>query len=263
MLSSPACRQMPGAPQPLRPRAREGNRGTTLHPGRPAHTPTTGSSGKPLPGLPPTLRPRLLPFPRSCHPARASGRVQDRAQPGRAAAPAGRPRRGRERADNAPQRERRIGAPAHSHPSCRPLPHHISASPLTLKQRGVRYGRLWYLRCQPAAAYRTGRSGARLSVQIAPERPQRSISAMSSPSSFFPGGSSGAGHWGACMQGTKLGSLVGLSRGQHAILTAIGISHGHPAGLALADVDASCPERDETVDLLSLITVDGWSEVEM
>jgi transposase len=51
--SSPACRKTPGAPP--RPRAREGNRGTTLHPGRPAHTPTTGSSGKPLPGLPPTL----------------------------------------------------------------------------------------------------------------------------------------------------------------------------------------------------------------
>jgi hypothetical protein len=31
------------------------------------------------------------PFPRCCHLVRASGRVQDRAQPGRAAAPAGRP----------------------------------------------------------------------------------------------------------------------------------------------------------------------------
>jgi transposase len=31
------------------PRAREDNRGTTLHPGRPAHTPHTGTSGKPLP----------------------------------------------------------------------------------------------------------------------------------------------------------------------------------------------------------------------
>ena len=97
--SSAACKKTPGAPPPRR--AREGNRGTTLSPGRPAHTPTTGSSGKPLPGLPPSLRPLLLPFPRSCHPVRASGRVQDRAQPGRAAAPAGRPRRGRERADNA------------------------------------------------------------------------------------------------------------------------------------------------------------------
>ena len=39
-------------------------------------------------------------FPRRCHPARASSRVKDRAQPGRAAAPAGRPRRGRPRAGN-------------------------------------------------------------------------------------------------------------------------------------------------------------------
>ena len=31
-------------------RAREGNRGTTLTPARPAHTPSTGSSAKPLPG---------------------------------------------------------------------------------------------------------------------------------------------------------------------------------------------------------------------
>jgi hypothetical protein len=54
-----------------------------------------------------------------------------------------------------------------------------------------------------------------------------------------------------------------LSRGQHAKLTAIGIGHGHAAGLALADVDASCPEGDQTVDLLVLIAVNGWSEVEM
>jgi hypothetical protein len=39
------------------PRAREGNRGTTLSPGRPAHTPCAGSSGKPLPGLPPPYGP--------------------------------------------------------------------------------------------------------------------------------------------------------------------------------------------------------------
>jgi transposase len=38
--------------------AREGNRGTTLIPARPAHTPDTGSSGKPLPGLVTTLRPQ-------------------------------------------------------------------------------------------------------------------------------------------------------------------------------------------------------------
>ena len=90
----PACKPTPGALQPPRPRAREGNRGTTLHPGRPAHTPTTGSSDKPLPGLPPTLRPRPQTppprlFPLCCHLARAGGRVQDRAKPGRAAAPPG------------------------------------------------------------------------------------------------------------------------------------------------------------------------------
>ena len=76
----------------------EGNGGTTHSPARPAHTPSTGSSGKPLPGLPPTLRPPrmrletqlLLPFP-GRPPVRAGGRVQDRAKPGRAAAPAGRP----------------------------------------------------------------------------------------------------------------------------------------------------------------------------
>src|SRR5260370_42189628 len=43
----------------------------------------------------------------------------------------------------------------------------------------------------------------------------------------------------------------------------IGIGHHHPAGLALADVDASRPEGDETFDLRLLITVGGWSEVEM
>src|SRR5438093_10361768 len=51
--------------------------------------------------------------------------------------------------------------------------------------------------------------------------------------------------------------------GQHTELVAIGIGHDHPADLALADVDASRPEGDEPVDLLVLVTVDGWSEVEM
>src|SRR6266516_4721342 len=46
-------------PPPPAPRAREGNRGTTLHPGRPAHTPHTGTSGKPLPGLSPPYGPAL------------------------------------------------------------------------------------------------------------------------------------------------------------------------------------------------------------
>ena len=44
---------------------------------------------------------------------------------------------------------------------------------------------------------------------------------------------------------------------------AIGIGHDHPADRALADVDASRPERDETVDFRSLITLDGGRDVEM
>ena len=44
--------------------------------------PDAGSSDKPLPGLPPTLRPPVPPFPLRCHPA-AGDRVKDRAQPGR------------------------------------------------------------------------------------------------------------------------------------------------------------------------------------
>ena len=48
---------MPRGSQPA-PGAREGNRGTTLQPARPAHTPGTGSSDKPLPGLATTLRPK-------------------------------------------------------------------------------------------------------------------------------------------------------------------------------------------------------------
>src|SRR5450631_3740971 len=50
---------------------------------------------------------------------------------------------------------------------------------------------------------------------------------------------------------------------QHTELMAIGICQDHPADVALADVDASRPEGDETVDLRLLITVDSWSEVEM
>ena len=41
--------------------AREGNRGTTLTPARPAHTPITGSSDKPLPGLTPLYDPGQSP----------------------------------------------------------------------------------------------------------------------------------------------------------------------------------------------------------
>ena len=54
-----------------------------------------------------------------------------------------------------------------------------------------------------------------------------------------------------------------LPRGQHTKLTTAGIGHNHLADLALADVDASRPEGDQTVDLFFLITVDGWREIEM
>ena len=57
--ATPSC-PPPGRRPPSRsatPWAREGNRGTTLHPARPAHTPHASSSGKPLPGPTPRLRP--------------------------------------------------------------------------------------------------------------------------------------------------------------------------------------------------------------
>ena len=62
-----------GALPPSARRAREGNRGTSLSPGRPAHTPHTGSSDQPLPGLPPPYgpAPRQVP-PRSSRTERVS-----------------------------------------------------------------------------------------------------------------------------------------------------------------------------------------------
>ena len=51
-LHPPPRRRRPGRATDAR-RAREGNRGTTLKPARPAHTPNTGSSDKPLPDPPP------------------------------------------------------------------------------------------------------------------------------------------------------------------------------------------------------------------
>src|SRR6266566_7527565 len=48
----------PVPPQPV-PRAREGTRGTTLSPARPARTPNAGSSAKPLPDLSPPCDARL------------------------------------------------------------------------------------------------------------------------------------------------------------------------------------------------------------
>jgi transposase len=47
--SSPACKPTPARPQVRVKEAREGTRGTTPSPARPAHTPGTGSSAKPLP----------------------------------------------------------------------------------------------------------------------------------------------------------------------------------------------------------------------
>src|SRR5689334_12327682 len=55
---------MRGRPQHI-PGTREGSRGTALSPARPACTPGTGSSDKPLPGPPTTLRPQ----PAAQHPA--------------------------------------------------------------------------------------------------------------------------------------------------------------------------------------------------
>ena len=69
--STPSSRPTPGE-QPPRPRqrAREGNRGTTLHPARPAHTPHASSSDKPLPDPTPAYaRPRRQ-QPRRDHPQR-------------------------------------------------------------------------------------------------------------------------------------------------------------------------------------------------
>src|SRR5262245_14572354 len=58
-------------------------------------------------------------------------------------------------------------------------------------------------------------------------------------------------------------SLVRLPRRQHAELMAVWVCHDHPADVALVDVYASCPKRDETVDLRLLIGVGGRSDVEV
>jgi transposase len=58
---SPASKPTPGGPPRPALRAREGNRGTTPSPAWPAHTPTTGSSAKPLPGPLPPYDPRQPP----------------------------------------------------------------------------------------------------------------------------------------------------------------------------------------------------------
>jgi hypothetical protein len=89
-------------PAPKSPGGQPGHRSTSRAAGsHPEHR----LFGPATPGPGTHLRPPLLPFPHSCQHRRAGGRVKDRAQPGRAAAPTGCPRRGRPRADNAPQRE--------------------------------------------------------------------------------------------------------------------------------------------------------------
>jgi transposase len=68
--SSPASRPTPGESERRPgPRAREGNRGTTLSPARPDCTPSTGSSAKPLPDPNPHYDPG--PIPRPPRPTRA------------------------------------------------------------------------------------------------------------------------------------------------------------------------------------------------
>ena len=98
-LRLPASRRRPGSRGCRSQRAWEGNGGTALSPARPAHTPSTGSSGKPLPGPQPAYDPsggsrRPAPAPLSRSAAipceRAAG---SRTGPGPAAQrrPAGRP----------------------------------------------------------------------------------------------------------------------------------------------------------------------------
>ena len=89
--SSPACKKTPGAPQPPQPRAREGNRGTTLQPGRPAHTPDHRLFGPATPG-PATHPTTTAPFP-----APLPSRASEGPGPGPGAA---RPRSGARRASS-------------------------------------------------------------------------------------------------------------------------------------------------------------------
>src|SRR3954447_20041285 len=54
-----------------------------------------------------------------------------------------------------------------------------------------------------------------------------------------------------------------LARPQHTELVAVRIGHHDPADVALTDVDAPCPEGDQAVDLLLLVGVGRWGEVEV
>lgn len=58
-------------------------------------------------------------------------------------------------------------------------------------------------------------------------------------------------------------SLSRWSTDLHAELVAVGVCHHDPADLALADVESGRPERDQAVDLRSLVTVARGSEVEV
>ena len=138
--SSPACKPTPpGQPRPPQPRAREGNRGTTLHPGRPAPTPNTGASDKPLSGLPPSLRPR-----RSGGPSRSAVIPREQANGSRTGrSPAAQRRRQGvlEAAACEPIMPAAEKSPSGAHMNSQleaPLLHHNRRRPLTLKQRGVR-----------------------------------------------------------------------------------------------------------------------------
>ena len=129
----------PEQPRPPQPRAREGNRGTTLHPGRPAPTPNTGASDKPLPGLPPSLRPR-----RSGGLSRSAAIPREQANGSRTGrSPAAQRRRQGvlEAAACEPIMPAAEKSPSGAHMNSQleaPLLHHNRRRPLTLKQRGVR-----------------------------------------------------------------------------------------------------------------------------
>jgi transposase len=137
-----ACLQADARRAAAAAKSREGNGGTTLHPGRPAHTPSTGASGKPLRACHPPYDPA-----RTCGLSRSAAIPRERAagsrtghSPAAQRRPQGRPGRGRPRADNA--RSGKAGWPGDRDPwATQDLLH--APSPLTLKQRGARSARRW------------------------------------------------------------------------------------------------------------------------
>jgi hypothetical protein len=78
-LRLPASRRRPGSRGCCGQRAWEGNGGTALSPARPGHTPSTGSSGKPLPGPQPAYDPSGSWRPRSCSLSRSAAIPCERA----------------------------------------------------------------------------------------------------------------------------------------------------------------------------------------